>query len=71
MTSNVEPIDATHALVLTYTFHEGDDEHCVLMYGQRWECERNAEQVPAVAYSGERPLKSASIGVWPIKLEEP
>lgn len=42
----------------------GEPEGGILHEGSREDCEKVRDMIPGVSYSGDRPIKHATIGVW-------
>lgn len=67
MSAYIVPNDATHALVMRIDFSDGGEpEESVLQFGSFESCDGVARLMPAVSYSGSRPVHGASISVFPL-----
>lgn len=50
-------------------FTDGTDEVCILHVGTQAECQRTADRMPAINYTGNKHPASARMCVRPIELE--
>lgn len=67
MSAYIVPNDATHVLVSVVDFSDGgESEESVLHFGSFESCDAAARLIPAISYSGSRPVKDARVSVFPL-----